>query len=500
MSTPRIDLGSEQLASTLWSEIEVVQRLNDHWTCRIVMRDTPDRRPPVEDFAGQTLKISTFELDGSENVVFCGFVRHMRLIYEVTGAYGAQLEAVSSTWKLVQGPKLQYYRQQTAQAAAQKALSSSGLSIAGAMPAGPTLSYVQWDESDYNFFTRLVDDVEAWFRPAVDGSDAVDIQTSFQSGTTVNWRQGEYGLLEWTTRGQLLPTTAQGANYDSQTMTSVANNGVTSTTRFFGGAAATMVAAVQAKSEVLEARWADRNRAATIADLETRLEREARRGLVSGVTCTGIARDPHVRAGDTLAVTGLPGVDATYGVIEAIHRWTPQGYENHFIATPAQRWSPSVRPRRPYLDGVFPARVIDNHDPHNQGRVRVQYYWQQDSETTWVRLLSSHAGPGRGFLFLPELGDEVLVTFEEGDAERPYVVGSAWNGVHQPPASGFHQPGEINGSEFAANNIKRCVTKSGIRITLVDTPGQETISLNTPKVPALCSPRTTRTPAAQQSS
>ena len=61
------------------------------------------------------------------------------------------------------------------------------------------------------------------------------------------------------------------------------------------------------------------------------------------------------------------------------------------------------------------------------------------------------------------------------------MVGSAWNGVHQPPASGFHQPGEINGSEFVANNIKRIVTKSGHRITLVDTPGKETISLTTPR-------------------
>ena len=485
MSRPRIDLGSEQLASTLWSDIEVVQRLNDHWTCRIVMRDTPDRRPPVEDFAGQTLKISTYELDGSENIVFSGFVRRMRLIYEVTGAFGAELEAISSTWKLAQGPRLQYYRQQTAKAAAEKVLSGNGLSVSGNMPAGAALSYVQWDESNFAFFARLVDDAEAWFRPAVDGSDAVEVQTAFQNGATVNWREGEYGLLEWVTRGQLQPIVAEGANYDPQTMQSQVSDGITSGGSFYGDAAAKMVAAVQAKSGSVEARWADRNRAATVADLQSRLERESRRGLASAVTCTGISREPKVRAGDTLTVTGLPEVDATYGVIEAVHQWTPKGYENRFTATPAERWSPVERPRRPFLDGVYPARVVDNHDPHNQGRVRVQYYWQEAGETTWVRLLSSHAGPGRGFLFLPEKGDEVLITFEEGDAERPYVVGSAWNGVHQPPATGFHQPGEVNGSEFAANNIKRIVTKSGHRITMVDTPGKETISLATPRTTRL---------------
>ena len=103
-----------------------------------------------------------------------------------------------------------------------------------------------------------------------------------------------------------------------------------------------------------------------------------------------------------------------------------------------------------------------------------------NGDSTWVRLLTAHAGSGRGLLFYPEVGDEVLIAFEEGDAERPYVVGSAWNGAHQPPAAGFHQPGETNGGEFAANIIKRIVTKSGHRITMVDTPGKETISVATP--------------------
>ena len=98
-----------------------------------------------------------------------------------------------------------------------------------------------------------------------------------------------------------------------------------------------------------------------------------------------------------------------------------------------------------------------------------------------MRLLAPHAGPGRGFLFLPELGDEVLICFEEGDPERPYAVGSAWNGVHQPPTSGFHAPGEHNQSEFAPNNVKRLVTRSGHRITMVDTPGKETVSIATPQ-------------------
>ncbi len=481
MSSPRIDLGSEQLGATLWSEVTVEQKLNDHWTCRIVLRDTSDRRPEVEDYSGQPLCVTTFSLDGSENVIFSGFVHHMRLVYEVSGAYGAVLEAVSLSWKLDQGPRHAYFKQQTAHGTASKVLASSGLSVAGAMPAGATLSYVQWEETDFHFFARLVDDCEAWFRPAVDGSAALEAQTAFQPGPTVQWREGEYGLLEWTTRGQLRPIAAEGAHYDYQPMGSAVATGVTAEPAFFGSAAERMVAAVRTGAPQLGSAWADRHRSATLGDHTARLERESRRGLASAVTCVGISREPQVRAGDTVTVAGLPGVDAVYGVLEVAHRWTPKGYENRFTATPASRWSPAERPARPSLDGLYPARVVANHDPHNQGRIRVSYYWQQDGATSWVRLLAPHAGPGRGFLFLPEVGDEVLICFEEGDPERPYAVGSAWNGVHQPPSSGFHVPGSPNGTEFAPNNVKRLVTKSGHRITMVDTPGKETVSIATPQ-------------------
>ncbi len=480
MQTPNISLGSEQLSSALLSTVEVRQALNDHWSCRVVLRDTPDRRPAVEDYAGKDFKISTTDLDGTETIIFQGFIRSMRLIYEISGAWGAELQAVSATWKMAQGNRLKYFRQQTAQAAAQTLVSAAGLSLAGAMPAGPNLSYVEWEETDYSFFARLVDDTEAWFRPAISGDSGVEVQTAFQDGTTVNWREGEYGLLEWVTRGCLQPITASGANYDPQTMRSTVAGGTSSSLAWYGGAAEQMVSAAQGASGAIKPAWVDRHRAATLPDLTARMQREARRGLANTVQCSGISRNPKVRAGDTLQVTGLPGVDASYGVIEVQHSWTVQGYENHFIATPAQRWSPAVRPPRPMLDGMYPARVVENDDPHNQGRIRVQYYWQEEGQSTWVRLLTPHAGASRGTLFLPELGDEVLVTFEEGDAERPFVVGSAWNGVHQPPTTGFHQPDEVNGSEFAANNIKRIVTKGGHRITLVDTPGLATISLATP--------------------
>ncbi len=124
---------------------------------------------------------------------------------------------------------------------------------------------------------------------------------------------------------------------------------------------------------------------------------------------------------------------------------------------------------------MVPARVVDHHDPKRMGRLRVQFFWQADSVAHSARALSPHAGPGRG-MFLPEVGDEVAVMFEDGDPERPVVVGSLWNGVQQAPRTGFFSLE----ADIPENLVKRIYTKSGNRLQMVDTPAKPTVMLATP--------------------
>lgn len=479
MAPPRVEIGTEAIQQTLWSSIEIRQNLNDHWYCNIYLRDTLDARPDVESQIGKPLRISTVTLDGAEHVIFAGTVCAARLIYEVTGSYGAEIDAVSNTWKLDQGPGFAYFRSQTAKDALNQLLGAKGFSLTGQMPAGPELSYVQWNETEFGFLTRLIDDVEAWFRPDLKGSSGIEVRTEFASGPTLLWREGEYGLVEWATRGTLHPLKKQGAHYDYEAMQSQTFSNEQSTVDFSG--AQRMVAAVSQQGGGLpDASVSDRNRARTLPDFQQRLQRESRRALASAVTCTGLSRDPRVCAGNTLTVSGLSEVDAAYGVIACTHRWTVKGYENSFTATPARRWSPELRPPRPYIAGVWPARIAEDYDPKNEGRMQVQFWWQEQGESALIRLMSPYAGADYGMMFFPEKGDEVWVAFEEGDAERPYILGSAWNGVQRPPTEGFWQAGAVNGSEFQANDIKRIVTKSGHRISIVDKPGKQSIALATP--------------------
>lgn len=121
------------------------------------------------------------------------------------------------------------------------------------------------------------------------------------------------------------------------------------------------------------------------------------------------------------------------------------------------------------LDGLYPAIVTSSADPLKVGRVKVRFPWLHDSvESNWARVVRPYAGKQRGWFFIPEVGDEVLVAFELGDVHQPLVVGSTWNGVDTPP-----EPGDPDGN----NHVKVIKTRCKHRFAFDDTPGSESIML-----------------------
>src|ERR1700760_115671 len=83
--------------------------------------------------------------------------------------------------------------------------------------------------------------------------------------------------------------------------------------------------------------------------------------------------------------------------------------------------------------GVEVAIVTNVQDPDKLGRIKVCFpRLPRKPESDWVRVVQRAAGAGRGFSWLPEVADEVLVAFERGGAQRPYVVGALWNGKNKP--------------------------------------------------------------------
>ena len=150
-------------------------------------------------------------------------------------------------------------------------------------------------------------------------------------------------------------------------------------------------------------------------------------------------------------------------IIEITHE-VSQGsyYKNRFKAIPATiKALPSPKVRMPLAETQM-ATVLSNADPDGKGRVRVRMNWQTDGmQTGWVRVMTPDGGSSsdvksnRGFVFIPEVGDQVLLGFRHGDPARPYVLGSLFNGT----------TGNGGGSN---NSIKSLKTRSGISVILND--------------------------------
>jgi uncharacterized protein involved in type VI secretion and phage assembly len=116
--------------------------------------------------------------------------------------------------------------------------------------------------------------------------------------------------------------------------------------------------------------------------------------------------------------------------------------------------------------GVEVGIVTNVQDPDKLGRVKVQLpRLPGGPESTWARVTQPAAGAGRGFYWLPEVGDEVLIAFELGDPRCPYVLGALWNGKDKP----------MNGAYQDDNTTRMIQTKSGHKIVLCDKSGEEKI-------------------------
>ncbi|NET62539.1 MAG: phage tail protein, partial [Symploca sp. SIO2E6] len=116
--------------------------------------------------------------------------------------------------------------------------------------------------------------------------------------------------------------------------------------------------------------------------------------------------------------------------------------------------------------GVTVGVVTNNKDPDGLGRVKVKFPWlSTQDESYWARIATLMAGDKRGAYFIPEVDDEVLVAFEQGDMAFPYILGGLWNGKDKPPET----------NKDGKNNLRLIKSRSGHQIILDDTKGEEKI-------------------------
>jgi uncharacterized protein involved in type VI secretion and phage assembly len=116
--------------------------------------------------------------------------------------------------------------------------------------------------------------------------------------------------------------------------------------------------------------------------------------------------------------------------------------------------------------GVVVGIVTNVVDPDKLGRVKVKFpVLPGGPESDWCRVVQPAAGAGRGFYWLPHVSDEVLVAFERGEAHRPYIIGSLWNGKDKPMKDAYTDE----------NTTVMIQTKSGHQVILDDKKDAEKI-------------------------
>jgi phage protein D/phage baseplate assembly protein gpV len=196
----------------------------------------------------------------------------------------------------------------------------------------------------------------------------------------------------------------------------------------------------------------------------------------------GTARgNPKLRAGAAVSIDGLgEPFDGKYTITTSRHRFDPlTGYTTSFSVTGRQ--DRTLLGLASNGHGKAPAVIVigqvsDAADPEKSGRVKLTFPWlSADYVSDWARTVQSGAGKDRGWQVLPEVGDEVLVAFEQGDFRRPTVVGGLFNGVDTMPRG----PMDLVDGGTGKINRRSMVSRLGHRVDLVDASGKEGVRVAT---------------------
>jgi hypothetical protein len=185
--------------------------------------------------------------------------------------------------------------------------------------------------------------------------------------------------------------------------------------------------------------------------------------IASSVFLTGTTRNTKLHPGSVIRIKeGQDSGGSGFIVTETRH--SAENHNNYFNSFTAV---PQEVPVPPYTNPLFFPRanpqaaiVTDNEDDAGLARVKVKFPWMSaDEKSPWISLLVPHAGKDKGFRFLPEKDDEVMVDFWDANAETPFVNGAVYTQKNKP---GIAEKG---------NNIKLIGTRTGRRLEIDDEAG-----------------------------
>jgi uncharacterized protein involved in type VI secretion and phage assembly len=205
---------------------------------------------------------------------------------------------------------------------------------------------------------------------------------------------------------------------------------------------------------------------------------------------------PELKAGTAVSISGVdPTLEGKWVISATRHEFGDGAYRTHLEFSGRQDRSlhglvanglPGSAGEGTRVPGVVVAIVTNNDDPSKRGRVKLKFPWlSDDAESFWARLAMPGAGPDYGVVWIPQVGDEVLVAFEHGDFAYPVVIGGLWNGKDAAPlGEGLLDAGNVKRSGFISRKGHKFVFFDGddeSGIALLSQDGKFKVSLNETK-------------------
>lgn len=402
----------------------------------------------------------------ADNFHFSGIVMSVDLVQSHTNHGNLVIRGYSPTILLETGEHLCSWNEKSLTDIVEEVAGRAGsLNATVKAEHNGSIDYMcQYGESNYDFLLRLAKQYNEWmyyngsefvFGKAKNGSTEL-VYGKDMDNMQLSVRMRPLGLntLSYQSR-QDLTVTSESKNPLSE-LNEYADYGKSASLKNFTFSPLQKTnTRVKDKSEIDE--YTDKKMAVAAANLTWLTATSDNTALGIGVT----AKVGAMLKGTAGFVTESYG---EYTVYSVVHHFGPLGeYTNSFEALPsALNYLPEPSISYPTAENQL-GTVIDNADPNGIGRVRVQLQWQDGSamKTPWIRVMTPDAGSSgavgtnRGFVFIPEIGDQVMVGFRYNDPQRPFVLGSMFHGRN---GAGGH----------AENHLKSIITRSGHKIELDD--------------------------------
>ena len=469
-----------------WSilSLELDQMAFGHHTLKIVLTkdlsaaDITENLTAINFFpakmgASLTLIIKALESYSASEISneFFGIITNLHFVNNGSEIGRVTVEAKSPTWKMDQAALVRTFKEMSRSDIANQIMGDYASEYSVGEGGGTSTQRdmtTQWMQTDWDFLlTTVLGETDRWIY--YDGKKLVIDSAKSKDTLTLELFKHVGSAEVKLSAVQTRYVESGWSEIDKQTTEKVKASSPTS----FGGKAQD---AFKASQQLIAKNSIGLSDLSTTAEaVDSRASAMQNNAIGNLVICYLQTNQPAIKVGNTIQLTNMgPVYNGTYFVKRVTHHMEGSSdYYNFVEALPLESAKPPIieSESRSWRGDPICAVVIDNKDPESRGRVKVKFPLKDSNgselESDWMHVAAPYAGADRGFYFLPEVDDEVLVGFFQGDFDHPVVLGSLWNGQDKP-----------KGDWYTDQNDKKVIyTRSGHQLIFDDTSGSEKISI-----------------------